>query len=99
MDTDTCGTLGRLTDSPFPHTCRCARASAHGAQLHGCTCGAAWSDVLELTVPIELSEAERATIAEYLKVRDYAVRMNAFSIDIGGGLATRVGAILERLTS
>lgn len=95
MDTE-CGATGQLTDVPISHTCRCARPrhSADGSE-HLCTCGVRWTDPLEAT--FGLTPEERLTVEEFLRLRDYSERMNAFSVDVGGALARRVGAILERL--
>jgi hypothetical protein len=98
-----CGEQGGRADQPSPHRCQCVRLIRHDASgqtetdWHQCACGTKWTDTQELEAAFELSDEEKATVAEFLKVRDYSARMNAFSIDIGGGLAARVGAILERL--
>lgn len=98
-----CDVTGVITDLPVPHTHRCVVDKSHKADgstpdaYHVCACSTSWSDEQTLDVAFELTDTELRDIAEFLKARDYAVRMNAFSIDLDGGLVRRVARILERI--
>lgn len=98
-----CDTTGAITDVPVPHTHRCVVDKSHKADgstedaWHACACGTKWTDVQELEAVLELTDGELRDVAKFLEARDYAIRMNAFSIDLDGGLVRRIGRLLERM--